>query len=216
MPGVGAAKTEGAGAAPMPMPAADAAGAEGASATPMPADAVEAAKPTTRGPRTTDGGETRRLLDHAPGDRYRQPADGTTGTAGATAKTNESPSRAHARRIAAGAAVAIGTALITFALITFDIGPGLLVLGIAGGWLTGLALAGGARAGHGEGAGRNRATTAAALAGLGIALALLLDAIRAYALGGVLLPWEYAMARFGIVAPLAIVLAAVAGWLRGR
>jgi hypothetical protein len=105
---------------------------------------------------------------------------------------------------------------VTFALITFDIGPGLLVLGLAGGWLTGLAIAGGARAGKGEGAGRSRAATAAALAGLGVAGGLLLDALRAYALGGVLLPWEYALARFGVVAALAIVLAAVAGWLRGR
>ncbi|MFN8628756.1 MAG: hypothetical protein U0838_00065 [Chloroflexota bacterium] len=31
---------------------------------------------------------------------------------------------------------------------------------------------------------------------------------RAYSIGGVLLPWELAMSRFGIVAPLAIVLAA--------
>ena len=153
--------------------------------------------------KTSPGGDVRRPLERAPGDRHRQAVSPTA-----------APSRQ--RRLAAALAVAIGTAVITFALITFDIGPGLLVLGLAGGWLTGLALAGGAHVGTGEGAGRNRAGTAAALAGLGIAAGLLLDALRAYALGGVLLPWEYALARFGVVAPLAIVLAAVAGWLRGR
>ena len=159
--------------------------------------------------RPAAGGDVRRQLDRAPGDRYRRgETDGTDGTAGrGTTRT---------RRLLAAAAVAVGTAVVTFALITFDIGPGLLVLGIAGGWLTGLAIAGGARATQGEEPGRRRATMAAVLAGAAIALALLLDALRAYALGGVLLPWEYALARFGIVAPLAIVLAAVAGWLRGR
>jgi hypothetical protein len=147
-----------------------------------------------------------------PGDRYRQPAAGTAGPR--TSSTAIPASRT--RNLAAATAVAVATALVTFAVITFDVGPGLLVLGIAGGWLTGLALAGGAPATKGEDAGTNRALTAAALAALGIAIALLLDAIRAYALGGVLLPWEYAMARFGIVAPLAIGLAAVAGWVRGR
>jgi len=169
------------------------------------ADAADAAEP-----RPTAGGDVRRQLDRAPGDRYRRvETDGADGTAGRGATRT--------RRLLAAAAVAVGTAVVTFALITFvDIGPGLLVLGVAGGWLTGLAVAGGARATHGEDAGRNRAITAAGLAGLGIALGLLLDSLRAYTLGGVLLPWEYALTRFGIVAPLAIGLAAVAGWLRGR
>jgi len=144
-----------------------------------------------------------RQLDRAPGERYRQPA-------------NPKPGPSRNRRLGWAAAVALGTAVVTFALITFDIGPGLLVLGIAGGWLTGLALAGGAPAGKGEDAGRNRAAVAGALAAFGLAFGLLLDALRAYALGGVLLPWEYALARFGVVAPLAIVLAVVAGVVRGR
>lgn len=148
------------------------------------------------------GGEVRKL-DRAPGERYRQPVAPDAG-----------PSRA--RRLGAAAAVAVGTAVVTFVLITFDIGPGLLVIGLAGGWLIGLALAGGAPAGKGADAGPGRAATAALLAGLGIAVGLLLDALRAYALGGVLLPWEYALARFGSVAPLAILLAAAAGALRGR
>jgi hypothetical protein len=167
----------------------------------------EASAPGTgagaRAPGRVTGGDVRRQLDRAPGERYRQPEP-------AAAR----PSRA--RRIGAAAALALGSAVVTFALITFDIGPGLLVIGLAGGWLTGLTLAGGAPAGMGEDTGTNRAATASTLAALGIALGLLLDAVRAYALGGVLLPWEYALARFGVVAPLAVVLAAAAGWLRGR
>jgi hypothetical protein len=149
------------------------------------------------------GGEVRKQLDRAPGERLRQPDTPPRG-----------PNRS--RRVAAGVGVAVGVAVVTFALITFDIGPGLLVLGVAGGWLTGLALAGGARVGTGDGAGPGRAGAAAVLAAGGITLSLLLDALRAYAIGGVLLPWEYALARFGWVAPLAIVLGALAAALRGR
>jgi hypothetical protein len=113
-------------------------------------------------------------------------------------------------------AVALGTAAVTFALTTFDIEPALLVVGIAGGWLTGLALAGGVGMGAGPNAGPKRALAAGALAAGGLALGLLADSLRAYALGGVLLPWEYLLARFSFVAPLSIILAALAGALRGR
>ncbi len=147
------------------------------------------------------GGEVRKL-DRALGERYRPSGPPTA-----------RPSRG--RRFGIATAVALGTAAITFALSTFDIGPGLLVIGLAGGWLTGLALAG-APAGNGTDAGTGRAATAAVLAGGGLAIGLLLDALRAYAIGGVLLPWEYALARFGALAPLVIVLAAAAGALRGR
>jgi hypothetical protein len=149
------------------------------------------------------GGEVRKLLDRAPGERYRAsqpPAAGPSSN----------------RRFGRAVAVALGTATVTFALVTFDIGPGLLVIGLAGGWLAGLALAGGAPAGKGTGPGRRRAVTAALLAGCGPAFGLLLDALRAYAMGGVLLPWEYAFARFGAIAPLAIALAVGAGAIRGR
>jgi len=153
---------------------------------------------------TTQGGEVRRQLDRAPGDRFRTPEP----------PKPAGPSRR--RRVGGAVAVALALSVVTFGLITFDIGPGLLVVGIAGGWLVGLAMAGGARARTGDGAGRGRAAAAAGLAAAGITLGLLLDALRAYAVGGVLLPWEYALARFGWVAPLAIVLAALAAALRGR
>jgi hypothetical protein len=171
------------------------------------AEARQAPKPST--------GEVRRQLDRAPSERYRA-AEAGTGTKGSKATSATSVNASRNRRTAIAAGVAAASALVTFALITFDIGPGLLVIGLAAGWLTGLAAAGGAPVTKGEDAGTTRAATAAGLAAAGIALGLLLDALRAYAMHGVLLPWEYAMARFGIVAPLAIVLAAAAGWLRGR
>jgi hypothetical protein len=164
---------------------------------------AEATSAQSGAPKAPAGGEVRRL-DRAPGERYRAAAPAPK------------PGPSRRRRLGAAMGAALGTAVVTFVLITVDIGPGLLVIGLAGGWVTGLALAGGARAGRGDDAGPGRAATAAVLAAAGVSLGLLLDALRAYALGGVLLPWEYALARFGWVAPAAIVLAAVAGALRGR
>ena len=154
------------------------------------------------------GGEVRRL-ERPPGERYR-----TALEPGAPKPDSTRPSRP--RRVAAAVAVALGTAIVTFALTTFDIDPGLLVIGLAGGWLTGLALAGGVGMGRGPNAGPKRALAAGAIAAGGLALGLLGDSLRAYALGGVLLPWEYLLARFGWVAPGSIVLAAFAGAIRGR
>jgi hypothetical protein len=162
------------------------------------ADSAEPPKPTT-----SSGGEVRRLA-HAPGERYTPAAPAV-----ATALTPR-------QRALAVIGVTLGVALATFVLTTFDIDPGLLVIGIAGGWLTGLAVAGGRRAGTGEDAGARRAAIAAILGAVGISLGLLADSIRALAQGGVLLPWEYAMARFGWVAPASILLAAGVGALRGR
>jgi hypothetical protein len=151
------------------------------------------------------GGEVRRL-ERAPGERYRT----TDGQGSPTPGSGAGPSRS--RRVSWALIAALGTAVVTFALTTFDVDPGLLVIGLAGGWLTGLALAGGV----GTGAGPRRAVAAGAIAAGGLALGLLADSLRAYALGGVLLPWEYLLARFGWVAPASIVLAALAGAVRGR
>lgn len=151
----------------------------------------------------TPGGEVRRRLDRPPGERYRQPDE-------------SAPPPSRARRLGIALAAAVGIGLATFALVTVDLGPGLLVVGLTGGWLAGIAAAGGSPAGRGADAGTGRGALAALLAALAIALGLVLDSLRAYALGGVLLPWEYALARFGGVAPLSILLAAAVGWLRGR
>jgi hypothetical protein len=150
------------------------------------------------------GGEVRRL-DRAPGERYggTPPARGSSG-----------PSRA--RRLLAAAGVALGTAAVTFLLTGFDVGPGLLAIAAGGGWLTGLALTGGARAGRGAGAGWRRAALAAILAGTGVALGLAADGVRALTEGGVLTPWDYALDRFGPLAVAFVAVAAAAGALRGR
>lgn len=157
------------------------------------------------------GGEVRRRLDRPPGERYR----GAAATGGSAGAEPGRPAR-RARRRAFAVGVTLVAAIAIFALVTFDIGPGIIVLGIVGGWLVGVALTGGARPGTGEDAGSGRALAAGLLAGAAPVLGLLLDSLRAYALGGVLLPWEYALARFGLAVPLAIAAAAAAGALRGR
>lgn len=153
------------------------------------------------------GGEVRRL-DRAPGERYLANSSGTPGPA------STGPSRS--QRLRRGLLVALGTAVVTFALTTFDVDPGLLVVGLTGGWLTGVALAAGEREPADRPLPFSRAVVAGLIAAAGLALGLLADSLRAYALGGVLLPWEYLLARFGWVAPASIVLAALAGAVRGR
>lgn len=113
-------------------------------------------------------------------------------------------------------AVALGGGVVTFLIAGLDVGPGLLAVAGGAGWLTGLALAGGARAGHGEDAGRGRAALAAVLAGWGIAAGILGDGVRSLAEGGVLAPWAYADERFGPLAVAFVAVAAIAGGLRGR
>jgi hypothetical protein len=150
------------------------------------------------------GGEVRRL-DRAPGERYGA-APGKPRPGGPT----------RARRLIAAAGVALGTAVVTFLLTSFDVGPGLLAIAAGAGWLTGLALTGGARPGRGDGAGWRRALLAAILAGGGVALGLAADGVRALTEGGVLTPWDYAIDRFGPLAVAFVAVAAIAGALRGR
>jgi hypothetical protein len=160
------------------------------------------------------GGEVRRL-DRPPGERYapKAPAPGTPGGSGPGGRGHGWSRR---RRIVAAAAAALGTAVVTFLFAGFDLGPGFLAIGAGGGWITGLALAGGEPPGRGAGAGRGRAITGAVLAGVGVALGLTLDAIRSLAEGGVLAPWDYAAERFGALALAFVAVAAVAAALRGR
>ncbi|HEY4752590.1 MAG TPA: hypothetical protein VIH37_04845, partial [Candidatus Limnocylindrales bacterium] len=100
------------------------------------AESAEQPMPT----KPASGGEVRRLA-HAPGERYTAAAPAVA--AGPTRR----------RRAIAATGVTIGVAMATFVLTTFDIDPGLLVIGVAGGWLTGLAVAGGLPAGRGDDAG---------------------------------------------------------------
>jgi hypothetical protein len=150
------------------------------------------------------GGEVRRL-DRAPGERY-----------GAAPEPPRPGGPTRTRRLLAATGVALGTAAVTFLLTGFDVGPGLLAIAGGGGWLTGLALAGGAPPGRGAGAGWRRAGLAAILAGGGVALGLAADGVRALTEGGVLTPWDYALDRFGPLAVAFVAVAAAAAALRGR
>jgi len=111
---------------------------------------------------------------------------------------------------------ALATALVTLVLAGLDLGPGFLAIGGGGGWITGLALAGGEPPGRGEDAGRNRAFGAAALAGGAVVLGITLDAVRSLSEGGVLSPWDYALERFGPLVVAYVAVAALAAALRGR
>jgi hypothetical protein len=154
------------------------------------------------------GGEVRRL-DRAPGERYAQQA-------GATGPGAPRAGWSRRRRVATAAGAALATAVVTLLLAGLDVGPGLLAIGAGGGWITGLALAGGEPAGRGPDAGRGRATGAAVLGGAGVALGIVLDAGRSLAEGGVLTPWDYAADRFGPMALAFVAVGAIAAALRGR
>ena len=164
------------------------------------------------------GGEVRRL-DRAPGERYALdparsgPPSGPPGSR-PPGQTSAGPSRR--RRVGAAVVVALATAVVVFVLAGLDIGPGFLAVAAAGGWLTGLALAGGALSGKGQEPGRTRAVGAAVLAGGAMALGMTLDALRSLAEGGVLAPWDYAMTRFGPWALAFVAVAAIAAGVRGR
>jgi hypothetical protein len=120
------------------------------------------------------------------------------------------------RRLAgAGSAAAFG-GLVLLLLGDVDLGLGLVAITAATGWLTGLALAGGAGPGRGTGAGITRGTVAGVLAAAGILAGLLADGVRALSEGGVLAPFAYIGERFGPLAILLLASAALAAGLRGR
>ncbi len=153
------------------------------------------------------GGEVRRL-DQAPGERYaRDPVPSGPPTP---------PAPVRRQRIGAALVAALATAIVTLLLAGLDVGPGFLAVAAGGGWITGLALAGGAAPGRGEDAGRGRAIGAGVLAGGAMALGITLDAVRSLAEGGVLAPWDYAMTRFGPWALVFVAVAVIAAVVRGR
>ena len=151
-----------------------------------------------------------RQLDRAPGERYRGALP--------DAAPEPPPPIPWSRRRRAGLAVAAAAVAggVTLLLGGLDIGAGLLAIGAATGWLVGLLLAGGASPGKGPGAGLVRGGGAAGLAGVGVAAGLLGDGVRALSQGGVLSPLDYAGERYGPLAILVVLAAALVGFLRGR
>ena len=150
-------------------------------------------------------------LDRVPGERYR----GSSTTAPPSGHASSVP-WSRRRRVGLAVVVALAGGAVVLLLGGLDVGPGLLAIGAATGWLTGLAMAGGASPGRGSDAGASRGLASAGIAGGGIALGLVADGVRALAEGGVLNPVAYVVERYGPLAAVVIAAAAIAGLLRGR
>jgi hypothetical protein len=159
---------------------------------------------------TPEPDPVQRRLDRAPGERYH----GTP--PGAAPEPSPAIPWSRRRRVALGVAAAAGAGVVALALGGLDIGPGLLAIGAATGWLVGLLLAGGASPGRGPGAGLARGFGAAGLAGVAVAAGLLGDGARALSQGGVLSPVDYAGERYGPLAIVVVLAAVIVGFLRGR
>lgn len=119
------------------------------------------------------------------------------------------------RALLAADAVALAGAVVFFALGLVDIGAGTLAAAGAVGWAVALALIwGGDGAGlPGRGA---RMTVAGGLAAAAVILGLLLGWAWSRTEGGVLPPLDYLDQRYGALAWINIVVAAVAGAWRAR
>ncbi len=154
----------------------------------------------------TAAAQRTRPLDRAPGERYGTVAADTTGA-------GQGPGAAQA--IAAVALTTVAGAALYAVLGSFDLGVGMLVVAAFMGWAVSLAVVW-ARV---PGPGRRpwlRAAGAAVLAAGSVVGGLV--ALWAWALteGGVLGPIAYADARFGILALVQVVVAAVVAAIRAR
>ena len=119
------------------------------------------------------------------------------------------------RALLAADAVALAGALVFFALGLVDIGPGALAAAGAVGWAVALAMIwGGNGAGlPGRGA---RMTAAGGLAAAAVILGLLLGWAWSRTEGGVLAPLDYLDQRYGALAWINVLVAAIAGVWRTR
>jgi hypothetical protein len=151
------------------------------------------------------GGEVRPRLDRAPAERYapRPEAQPPSGAGG----------RANRGLLAAGVA-ALGGAALFFGLGLVDIGVGTLAAAAAVGWVVALALIWGG--GANPRARRTRVVIAGGLAGGAVALGLLVGWAWARVEGGVLPPLEYLDQRYGALAGLNVLLAAIVAAWRAR
>ena len=146
-----------------------------------------------------------RHLDRAPGSRYAPPGGPAAG-----------PSRGgRTRALLAAGGVAGAGAVLWFALGEIELGPGLLAAAAAVGWAVALALAWG---GNGAGFPRRgtRVTVAAGLAAGAIVVGFLANWAWARGEGGVLDPFAYLDQRWGLLAWVDIVVAALAAAIRAR
>jgi hypothetical protein len=163
-------------------------------------------------PAPATGGEARRL-ERPPGERYRTGSPGRSDTAGEDPGGGARAGRRRALVMAVLAADAGAILFLVIALTGLDLG--LLVVAAFAGWLTAIALVWrGRRAGIAED--RLRVAIGALLGGWAVVGGLLLDWVYALLTGGVLGPLEYVAQRYGIVAPLALALAAGVAAFRAR
>jgi hypothetical protein len=170
---------------------------------------------TVPGPPTPEGGERRRL-DRAPGDRYAgEPGSGGRGgrsDAGSDEGSGRGPRAS--RALVAAVLVADAGAILFFLLGLLDLGPGLLAVAAFNGWVTALALVRGGR--DAIPAARTRVAVAAFLGGWSVVGGIVVDWVYALVQGGVLGPLDYVAQRYGLVALLAVVLAAGVAAVRAR
>ncbi len=174
---------------------------------------------TVPGPLTPEGGERRRL-DRAPGDRYAgEPGSGGRGGgSGAGSDEGSGGGRGGGSRassaIVAAVLVADAGAVLFFVLGLLDLGGGLLAVAAFNGWVTALALVWGGR--DAISAARTRVAVAAFLGGWSVVGGIVVDWVYALVQGGVLGPLDYVAQRYGLVALLAVILAAGVAALRAR
>jgi hypothetical protein len=110
--------------------------------------------------------------------------------------------------------VADAGAVLFFLLGLLDLGVGLVAVAAFTGWTTALALVWWGR--DALPTARTRAATGALLGGWSVVAGIALDWVYALVQGGVLGPLDYVAQRYGIVALLALVVAAGVAALRTR
>ena len=148
-----------------------------------------------------------RRLDRPPSDRYRTDEP-------ASAESLEGGGGSFGRGLAFGALTAVGVAAAIMLLGgVVLVTAGLIALAALGGWAIAIAVRVGSA---GTVAPRRRAVTAAVLAALAVVGGQLGLWLFARYEGGVLGPVDYLAETFGLLVPIELVVAVVAGWLASR
>ena len=161
---------------------------------------------TTDGPEAGPPAPGERRLARPPSERYRTEEPGLPAA--------DDGNGSFGRALASGALAAIGVAIAIAVLGgVVLVTAGLIAIAALGGWAIGIAVRVGAA---GTIAARQRATLGALLAGLAVLGGQLGLWLFARYEGGVLGPVDYLAETFGLLVPLELAFAVVAGWLASR